>query len=61
MQPAKDVVLDFGNGTQRPIVAYDDGIFIDTAVMMQDLTEVLQDRVRFERRRSSALTSCRPT
>ncbi|WP_375331102.1 FAD-dependent oxidoreductase [Candidatus Tisiphia endosymbiont of Oplodontha viridula] len=26
MQPAKDVVLDFGNGTTRVMVAYDDGI-----------------------------------
>ena len=51
MQPAKDVVLDFGNGTQRPMVAYDDGIFIDTAVMMKALTDVLQDRVRFEKKK----------
>lgn len=51
MQPAKDVVLDFGNGTQRPMVAYDDGIFIDTAVMMQALTDVLQNRVRFEKKK----------
>ena len=51
MQPAKDVVLDFGNGTQRPMVAYDDGIFIDTAVMMQDLKDVLQDRVRFKKKK----------
>jgi hypothetical protein len=51
MQPAKDVVLDFGNGTQRPMVAYDDGIFIDTAVMMKALSDVLQDSVRFEKRK----------
>lgn len=38
MQPSKDVVLDFGNGTTRKMVAYDDGIFFDTAKMMQDLT-----------------------
>ena len=28
MQPAKDVVLDFGNGTTQKMVSYDDGIFI---------------------------------
>lgn len=51
MQPAKDVVLDFGTGTQRPMVAYDDGIFIDTAVLMKALSDVLKDRVRFEKKK----------
>ena len=51
MQPAKDVVLDFGNGTQRPMVAYDDGIFMDTAVMMQALHDYLADKVTFEQRK----------
>ena len=32
MQPAKDVLLDFGTGVQRSMVAYDDGIFMDTGV-----------------------------
>lgn len=48
MQPAKDVVLDFGNGTTRKMVSYDDGIFIDTAVMMQELHDHLKDKVKFE-------------
>ncbi len=48
MQPAKDVVLDFGNGTQRNMVSYDDGIFMDTAVMMESLKNHLQDKVTFE-------------
>lgn len=47
MQPAKDVVLDFGNGTRQPMVAYDDGIFMDTAAMMQSLTEYLTPRTTF--------------
>ena len=51
MKPAKDVVLDFGNGTRRPMVAYDDGIFMDTAVMMTRLREFLEPRVRFEQRK----------
>ena len=42
MQPAKDVILDFGTGTTRKMVAYDDGIFIDTAVMMINLTAYLK-------------------
>lgn len=55
MQPAKDVVLDFGNGTQRPMVAYDDGIFIDTAVMMKSLRDYLADKVTFEQRKVGSL------
>ena len=37
MRPAKDVVLDFGNGTTRQMVAYDDGIFMNTALLMAEL------------------------
>ena len=48
MQPAKDVTLDFGNGTTRPMVAYDDSIFIDTAGFMKELTDYLKPKVRFE-------------
>jgi hypothetical protein len=47
MQPAKDVVLDFGNGTTREMVAYDDGIFMDTAVMMHALRDYLDAHVTF--------------
>ena len=47
MDPAKDVVVDFGNGTKRNMVVYDDGIFIDTAVMMKSLHQVLSDKVKF--------------
>lgn len=52
MQPAKDVILDFGNGTTREMVAYDDGIFIDTATMMTELTAYLKSKgVRFVRKK----------
>lgn len=51
MQPAKDVVVDFGNGTRRPMVVYDDGIFMDTAVLMQSLTDTLKPRVKFQKRK----------
>jgi len=37
MNPAKDVILDFGNGTSRKMVAYDDGIFMNTALLMAEL------------------------
>jgi D-amino-acid oxidase len=48
MRPAKDVVLDFGNGTKRTMVSYDDGMFVDPAEMMVDLTQYLKDQnVRF--------------
>lgn len=47
MQPAKDVILDFGTGTTQEMVAYDDGIFIDTAKMMRSLTNHLKPKVKF--------------
>ncbi len=52
MRPAKDVTLDFGNGTQRDMVAYDDGIFIDTSKMMDSLNAYLKKQgVVFEKKR----------
>lgn len=42
MQPAKDVLLDFGNGTSRKMVVYDDGIFIDVATMIMQLRNYLE-------------------
>ena len=56
MQPAKDVMLDFGNGTQRRMVSYDDGIFIDTAIMMQSLRNFLAPKVTFVTRKVDQLT-----
>jgi D-amino-acid oxidase len=55
MAPAKEVTLDFGNGTTRAMVAYDDGIFIDTATMMHALTEYLKSRTTFEQRKVDSL------
>lgn len=57
MKPAKDVVLDFGNGTTQPMVAYDDGIFIDTATFMQELTDFLTPRTKFVTRKVTDLTA----
>ena len=41
MNPAKDVVLDFGNGTTRKMVVYDDGIFMNTALLMAELHDFI--------------------
>jgi hypothetical protein len=48
MEPAKDVTLDFGNGTTRDMVVYDDGIFMDPASMMQSLRAYLEGKVKFK-------------
>jgi len=56
MQPAKDVTLDFGTGTTRRMVVYDDGIFIDTAVMMRSLTDWLRPRVKFVKRKVNRIS-----
>ena len=42
MKPAKDVTLDFGNGTQRKMVSYDDGIFMDTGGLMIQMKAYLE-------------------
>lgn len=44
MSPPKDVILDFGNGTRRHMVAYDDSIFIDANRMMINLTKYLKSK-----------------
>lgn len=52
MAPAKDVILDFKNGTTRKMVAYDDGIFIQTAIMMDQLRDYLTNKlVSFKQRK----------
>ena len=56
MQPAKDITLDFGNGTTRDLVSYDDGIFIDTAKMMTALHAYLDDKVTFIQKKVSSVT-----
>lgn len=42
MGPAKDVMLDFGNGTTRAMVVYDDGVFMNTALLMEELHEFMR-------------------
>jgi D-amino-acid oxidase len=44
MAHPKDVTLDFGNGTRRNMVAYDDSLFIDANKMMINLTKYLKSR-----------------
>ena len=44
MLPAKDIVVDFGNGKRHSMVAYDDSLFMDTGLLMRDLRGYL-DRV----------------
>lgn len=46
MKPAKDVIVDFGNGTQRQMVVYDDGIFMHTQKTMKLLQAYLKDKVK---------------
>lgn len=48
MAPAKDVVLDFQNGTLRKMVSYDDGIFMDTGALMDSLKTALANKVTFK-------------
>ncbi|MDR0296915.1 MAG: hypothetical protein LBH67_03000 [Rickettsia sp.] len=44
MQPAKKVILDFGNGTIRAMMAYDEGILINVPRMMISLTNYLKSK-----------------
>ncbi|PCH55275.1 MAG: hypothetical protein COC15_04500 [Legionellales bacterium] len=43
MQPAKDVLLDFGTGVKRPMIVYDDGIFMDTQTLLVSLTRTVKN------------------
>lgn len=47
MQEAKDVVVDFDNGTTRDMIVYDDGIFMDAAIMMDSLRKHVETKVNF--------------
>lgn len=51
MDPAKDVVLDFQNGTKRIMVAYDDGIFMDTGYLMSSLRAALGNKVTYQQKK----------
>jgi D-amino-acid oxidase len=50
MKPAKDVIVDFENGTTRNLVVYDDGIFIDTAIFMHELNNFLREGVALQKK-----------
>ncbi|VEL25121.1 unnamed protein product [Protopolystoma xenopodis] len=57
MRPAKEVVLDFGNGTTQKMISYDDGIFIDTGELMQELTGYLKSKnVKFVQKKINSFT-----
>jgi D-amino-acid oxidase len=56
MQAAKDVMLDFGNSTTQKMVAYDDGIFIDTSLLMQELNKYLENKVIFIKQKISSFS-----
>lgn len=51
MEPANDVILDFGNGMQRKMIAYDDAIFLHTHLLMEDLNRLLKDKIRLVKRK----------
>jgi hypothetical protein len=46
MAPPQDVIIDFNNGKQYEMKVYDDGIFIDTNVMMNALSAYLHDKIK---------------
>jgi len=47
MRKPQDVVVDFGNGKRYEMKVYDDGIFMDTNIMMNALTAFLRDKVQW--------------
>ena len=56
MKPAKDVLLDFGTGTQQRMVSYDDGIFFDTSLLMTSLTKFLTGKVKFKQQKINSFS-----
>lgn len=57
MAPAKDVILDFQNGTTRKMVSYDDGIFMDTGSLMTSLRKALENKVTFKQKKVDDLAA----
>jgi len=49
MQPAKEVVVDFGSGVKREMIVYDDSLFIDTGAMMDQLKSYLCPKISFNK------------
>ena len=55
MNKPLDVIIDFGNGKQYEMQVYDDGIFMDTGIMMNALTRFLQNKVQWVQKRMASL------
>jgi D-amino-acid oxidase len=47
MESAKDVLIDFGNGTMHEMVVYDDGIYINPYFFMDALSKYLRSKITF--------------
>jgi FAD dependent oxidoreductase len=47
METAKDVLIDFGNGTTHEMVVYDDGIYINPYFFMDALSRYLRSKITF--------------
>lgn len=48
MEPAKDILVEFGNSIRRKMIAYDDSIFIDASAMMEQLHYYLRPKIKFK-------------
>ena len=60
MEQAKDVILDFCNGTTRKMIVYDDGIFVDTCKLMTAITDYLKkNKVKFVKKKISSFSQIR--
>lgn len=55
MHKPQDVIIDFGNDKTYEMKVYDDGIYMDTSVMMNSLTAFLRDKVRWIQRQLTSL------
>ncbi len=51
LSPAKNVILDFGNGTTQEMLVYEDALYIDTGKMMNLLKNYLKGKVKFIKRK----------
>lgn len=56
MNPSRDIILDFNNGTKQKMVVYDDGIFIDTSLLMNELKKYLENKVIFKKQKISSFS-----
>lgn len=47
MNKPQDVIIDFSNGKRYEMKVYDDGIYMDTGILMQALTTFLKDKAQW--------------